>query len=1049
MKLTPRLSLAFLLFSMLLLGVIFALVAVIGREEMYATAFRELEPTAEEKTAAMAEWLKGKLQVLSALASEDGTRHGTETLIDSAPGSGEADAARAALVEHLAPWSADGGPFLDMFIIHPDSGQVLAATNPAEQGKFKENQPYFIEGKNEPTVEGPYFSVTLQGLAMTAAAPIYAEDGRLLGVLAGRLNLDELTSIVSRRSGLHQTDEAFLVNASRQFVTQPRLLEDTAVLRLTINTQQVKQCVNGASGQLVSPDYRGVPVVVVYHWIPERQLCLVVKLDEAEVIAPLYAFIRVLAAFSLAFLLVTTVLSASLARVITKPILLLRKEAAQIGAGNWSRRVEVHGRDEIAELAREFNEMADRLAEKDSQLRRQNEELEMRVRERTAELREKEYVLSEAQRIAHIGSWQYEIATNHVAWSDETYRIYGVSPENFVPTAESLLGLLHPEDRAAMGMWIADCLAGRKPAGIDIRIPLADGATRIVHGQGDLLVDDNNNPLRIIGTAQDITERKRAEEQIRRRVSELEALYYGGVALSQTLDPREIGARIIEVLTEHLDWHHAAVRVRRGEGQEVELLAAAHVDEIEDESRMRAAVTRIGQGMAGWVIEHGKSARASGLSGDPRYTETYPGMRSGLYVPIQVSDTTVGCISVESSQENAFSEEDERLLFTLAAQAAAALQNARLLAEARRRLQRTQALRRIDMAITESADLEHTLEIAISQIIAQLEVDAAVILLLDQGDGTLKHKISRGFRTKALQFTRLKPGEGYAGMAALGRRAIFIPDLQSRTTDFLRSPAFSQEGFVSYFGVPLIAKDEVVGVMEIFHRAPLDPDPEWLEFMETLAGQAAIAVDNAALYKNLKRSNEELTLAYDATIEGWSKAMDLRDKVTEGHTQRVTRLTMKLARAAGMSAEELNHVRRGALLHDIGKLGVPDSILFKPGKLTEDEWKIMRVHPQYAYEMLSPIEYLQPALDIPYCHHEKWDGTGYPRGLKGGEIPLAARLFAVVDVWDALTSDRPYRSAWSSQQAVEYLKEQSGRHFDPQAVDLFFQVMREEKSSAG
>jgi putative two-component system response regulator len=187
----------------------------------------------------------------------------------------------------------------------------------------------------------------------------------------------------------------------------------------------------------------------------------------------------------------------------------------------------------------------------------------------------------------------------------------------------------------------------------------------------------------------------------------------------------------------------------------------------------------------------------------------------------------------------------------------------------------------------------------------------------------------------------------------------------------------------------------------------------------------------------LKELNSELLTAYDKTIEGWSKALDLRDKETEGHTQRVTDLAVKLARAVGIPETELEHVRRGALLHDIGKMGIPDSILHKPDKLTEEEWVIMRKHPVYAYQWLSSIKFLEPALCIPYAHHEKWDGTGYPRGLKGDEIPLVARIFAVVDVWDALTSDRPYRGAWKEERVREYILAESGTHFDPQVVDAF------------
>lgn len=193
----------------------------------------------------------------------------------------------------------------------------------------------------------------------------------------------------------------------------------------------------------------------------------------------------------------------------------------------------------------------------------------------------------------------------------------------------------------------------------------------------------------------------------------------------------------------------------------------------------------------------------------------------------------------------------------------------------------------------------------------------------------------------------------------------------------------------------------------------------------------------------LKEANAQILEAYEATIEGWSRALDLRDRETEGHSQRVTALTIQLAKQLGLGIEELAHIRRGALLHDIGKLGVPDAILHKTGKLTDEEWVSMRKHPQFAYDMLQNVEYLRPALEIPFCHHEKWDGTGYPRGLKGEAIPVPARLFAIVDVWDALRSDRPYRPAWTKEQALAYIRDESGKHFDPQLVELFFKVIVE------
>jgi PAS domain S-box-containing protein len=354
-----------------------------------------------------------------------------------------------------------------------------------------------------------------------------------------------------------------------------------------------------------------------------------------------------------------------------------------------------------------------------------------------------------------------------------------------------------------------------------------------------------------------------------------------------------------------------------------------------------------------------------------------------------------------------------------------------------RQLRRLASLRVIDDAITGSFDMSLVLDIVLEQMTTQLNIDAACVLLLNPHSLTLTYTAGRGFRTNTFKLTNLRLGEGNAGRAALENRVIYIPDLRGGNTGFLRSPHFLAEKFVAYYAVPLNAKGQIVGVLEILQRSPISPDAEWLDFLETLAKQAAIAMDNAQLFSGLQRANANLVLSYDDTIEGWSRALDLRDKETEGHTRRVAEMTVRLARAMDMREEEIVHVRRGALLHDIGKMGVPDAILLKPFNLTEDEWKLMRQHPTFAYEMLHPITYLRPAMDIPHCHHEKWDGTGYPNGMKGEAIPLAARIFAVVDVWDALRSDRPYRAAWSEEKVLEHIRSLSGTHFDPKMVELF------------
>ncbi|MHB8809094.1 MAG: HD domain-containing phosphohydrolase [Desulfobulbaceae bacterium] len=364
---------------------------------------------------------------------------------------------------------------------------------------------------------------------------------------------------------------------------------------------------------------------------------------------------------------------------------------------------------------------------------------------------------------------------------------------------------------------------------------------------------------------------------------------------------------------------------------------------------------------------------------------------------------------------------------------------ARLRAEhaAQSGLQRLSMLHAMDLMITSTLDLKVTMTLFLEQLISRLQVDAAAILLLNPYTQTLEYGADRGFTTRTIQETKIRLGTGPAGTAAKEQRLIQSEDLGKADTDDSRTFLVAEENFHGYCAIPLLAKGQVKGVLETFQHGHGVYEPELLEFFQALAVQAAIAIDNATLFKELQTSNSELIIAYDSTIEGWGHALELRDKETEGHTQRVTEMTIRVARIYGLSEKEIVHIRRGALLHDIGKMGIPDSILLKDGPLTPEEEKIMHHHPVYAFEMLSPIAYLRPALDIPYCHHEKWDGTGYPRKLKGKQIPLAARIFALADNWDALISQRRYHQAWPREHVVAFIRSRSGSHFDPDLVELF------------
>jgi putative nucleotidyltransferase with HDIG domain len=540
----------------------------------------------------------------------------------------------------------------------------------------------------------------------------------------------------------------------------------------------------------------------------------------------------------------------------------------------------------------------------------------------------------------------------------------------------------------------------------------------------------------------EVAERARAEEETRKNLAELEAIN----RISTVLRVSESVEEMLPILLRE------TISILKAESGGVWL-----------HDRTSDRLVPVGQ--AGWgpapipplekdeaipghVFSTGEAYTSRDLKNDPRTAEAarqrIPEGAGGTCVPIRAGTEVIGAMLVQVPAPRGLSQSEVRLLTTLAEMAGNAVHRTQLHGATQLQLRRLTALREIDQAITGSLDLRVTLAILLDRVTAQLDVDAADVLLLSPLTTTLEYAAGRGFRTKAVEQAHVRLGAGYAGRAALERRSVYVPDITQARDELSRPEVQTEEGFRVYGCAPLVSRGQVKGVLEVYRREPLGLNPEWMDFLDTLAGQAAIAIENAQLFDELQRSNFDLALAYDTTLEGWSRALDLRDRETEGHTQRVAEMTLRLARALGVADSELAHIRRGALLHDIGKMGVPDQILLKPGRLTDDEWVTMRSHPVYAFEMLSPIAYLRPALEIPYCHHEKWDGTGYPRGLKGAQIPLSARIFAVVDVWDALKSDRPYRAGWPDEDVLAYLREQSGKHFDPLAVSEFLRMVGAE-----
>ena len=540
-------------------------------------------------------------------------------------------------------------------------------------------------------------------------------------------------------------------------------------------------------------------------------------------------------------------------------------------------------------------------------------------------------------------------------------------------------------------------------------------------------------------TSQDVTERIQHQR-------ELEAIFSVSAAMRVANSLEEMLPLLLDKTLEVMNSTQGSIWLYNPNTNSLEI-TVSHGWNITEEHQIPPE--KPNEGINGLVFATGEPYISKELHQDLHLPEQIrqevpPGI-GGATIPIRAGDNVVGTLNVNAFLPHEMTSSDVRLLTTLSEISGHAIhrmqQHEKILVSA----QHLAALHSVDVSINTTSDLSVTLNVLLDQVIGLLKVSAADFLLLNPYTLTLEYASGRGFNTKEIVKRQLRLGEGYAGRAALSRKTLNAPNLQLVGPEYLRKDLLAGEDFVSYYGVPLIAKNKVIGVLDLYSRTPLAPDNEWLEFMEALASQAAIAIWSSTLFNDLQRTNLELLQAYDKTIEGWSLAMDYRDHETEGHTQRVTDLTVKLAQKFNLKDEEIAQIRRGALLHDMGKMGIPDSVLLKPGPLTDEEWEIMRQHPRIAFNMLSPIEFLRPALDIPYCHHEKWDGTGYPRGLKGEQIPFAARLFAVVDVWDALRSDRPYRKAWSEEKVFEYIRSLSGIHFDPKVVEPFIQMMQQIK----
>ncbi len=615
--------------------------------------------------------------------------------------------------------------------------------------------------------------------------------------------------------------------------------------------------------------------------------------------------------------------------------------------------------------------------------------------------------------------------------SPQIETLLGYTQEEWLADPQLLFSIVHPDDRQAILDEDMRTDSSGEPFVVEYRAYTRDGRMIWVHDEAVLVYGPDGKPDDWHGVMYDITARKVAEEALRESENRYRSIFDSvpvaikeedfSIVYKMMEDLRQSGVvDLEEYLSKHPDWMSKAVecvKIVEVNQETLKIYKASSKDQLinslDQYFSPESFMSFQKELLAFW--NHQKSYDH----------ETINKTLDGEPIDVWIS------ITIPANPENY-----NRILVTIMD----ITERKRAEEQIRMQIRYLAALRAVDMAISASMDLPITLRVLLNQVHQQLMAPAVSILILDQHTQTLRYAAGIGFKTNAIETTNLRLGQSLAGQAALERRIVSVENLDAKGS-WAQTKDFEQEEFTHYMGIPLVSKGTVKGVLELFNYKPFTQDSAWMGLLESMAGQAAIAIENATLMDEVQKVNINLRSAYDATIEGWARSIDLRNGDSEQHAKRVAELTIELAQSVGVQGEGLLALRRGALLHDIGKLSVPDAILMKNGPLTEEEWKIMKTHPEAAKRLLNSIDFLQSVVEIPYYHHEHWDGSGYPEGLAGNDIPLSARVFAVVDCWDSLRSDRPWRKAWTDGSAWDYIEKNSGVLFDPHIVEKFRQLI--------
>jgi len=609
--------------------------------------------------------------------------------------------------------------------------------------------------------------------------------------------------------------------------------------------------------------------------------------------------------------------------------------------------------------------------------------------------------------------------------------------------AEALLGdrwmeFIHPEDCETALEHYSNAVKDAKSYQLQYRFLYRDGSYRWIKDVGTPFKDPNNNFGGIIGACFDIHETLQHQK-------EMEVVLAISMAMRTAKNTEEITQILLDQLMRLVNAKGSAIMDPTPDGETLKFQTRKGAcamwtgnDEIPIDNSLCGQVFSSREP----ILNIDLRMNPSFLFGDSDHDFNF-----GLIEPLIAQGMMIGVLCL--NREIIFTPEEIRLVRAVADIAATAIHRQTLIEEARLYAQNLTVIGAMGRAMAEMLDSQGIYRFLAQAVADVFDVrDYLIVSRYLPEDATIEcdFLMQDGITQdpKILAPIPLDPsGNDGLSWVVLNRQSKIVNDPPFR----LQLPA---DGIpfdplpLSALLVPMISGGRVLGVLQVqscINRCFGATDADLLGL---IANTAAIALDNANLFSNLVNANQDLVRAYDTTLEGWASALELRDQETRGHSHDVVEMAIRVARAAEIPEEEIQHIRRGALLHDIGKMGIPDKILLKDGPLNEQEWEIMRKHPVYAFELLGKIDYLQPALEIPYCHHEHWDGKGYPRGLAGEHIPLSARIFALVDVWNALQRDRPYRKAWSRDKVIVYIREQTGKQFDPELAELFLRIVGSE-----